>query len=137
MHGPAATPASAAAATSPHDYDYALPAELIAQLPAAEREAARLLVLERSSGAVRHAVVRELPRLLQAGDLLVFNDARVSPARLRCRTASGGAVELLLLSERTPADWICLGRPAKRLRPGTELLLAGGAAATVAERLGA
>jgi S-adenosylmethionine:tRNA ribosyltransferase-isomerase len=119
------------------DYDYELPPELIAQTPAAERDGARLLVLERSAGGLRHGAVRELPRWLRAGDLLVFNDARVRPARLHCRSAGGGAVELLLLAESMPRLWSCLGRPAKRLRPGAALALPGGGAAQVREHAGA
>jgi S-adenosylmethionine:tRNA ribosyltransferase-isomerase len=116
------------------DYDYDLPPELIAQVPADERDAARLMVLERAGGALRHAVVRDLPDCLRAGDLLVFNDARVRPARLHGRTASGGAVELLLLAETAPRRWSCLGRPGKRLRPGAVLLLPDGGRASVVER---
>ena len=119
--------------TSLAAYDFDLPTELIAQLPASEREAARLLVVPRSSAGHRHAVMRDLPDLLRRGDLLVFNDTRVRPARLRCRTASGGAVELLMVGERRPGLWSCLGRPAKRLRAGTTLLLPGAVRATVAE----
>jgi S-adenosylmethionine:tRNA ribosyltransferase-isomerase len=127
----------AAAAPRLADYDYELPAELIAQVPAAERDAARLLVLERRGGTLRHAAVRDLPRFLTAGDLLVFNDARVRPARLACRTASGAAVELLVLAARAPRLWSCLGRPAKRLRAGAALVLPAGGSALVREAVGA
>jgi len=116
-------------------YDYDLPPELIAQTPAAERDSARLLGLDRATGAIRHAIARDLPRLLRPGDLLVVNDTRVRPARLRCRAAGGGAVELLLIAERRARVWTCLGRPAKRLRPGAALSLPGGGAATVRERI--
>jgi S-adenosylmethionine:tRNA ribosyltransferase-isomerase len=119
------------------DYHYDLPPELIAQTPAAERDAARLLVLERASGALRHGVVRELAQFLRPGDLLVFNDARVRSARLHCRTASGGAVELLVVAASEPGLWSCLGRPAKRLRPGAILALPNGGAAVVRAQSGA
>jgi S-adenosylmethionine:tRNA ribosyltransferase-isomerase len=119
------------------DYDYDLPPELIAQTPAAARDAARLLVLERAGGTLRHGVVGQLPQMLRPGDLLVFNDARVRSARLHCRTASGGAVELLVLAETAPRLWSCLARPAKRLRPGAALVLPGGGAAVVREQSGA
>jgi S-adenosylmethionine:tRNA ribosyltransferase-isomerase len=120
----------------PADFDYDLPPELIAQVPSPERDAARLLVLERGSGAPRHALVRDLPQFLRAGDLLVMNDARVRPARLRCRAvAGGGPVELLLLAEESPRVWSCLGRPAKRLRAGTALALPGDGAAVAQGRL--
>jgi S-adenosylmethionine:tRNA ribosyltransferase-isomerase len=79
-------------------YDFALPAERIAQEPAPEREAARLLVLGRTgSDPPAHASVRDLPRLLRPGDLLVVNATRVVPARLRGRKDTGGAAEALLL----------------------------------------
>jgi S-adenosylmethionine:tRNA ribosyltransferase-isomerase len=102
----------------PADFEYELPAELIAQTPAPERDAARLLVLDRASGALRHSTVRALPELLRAGDLLVCNDARVQPARLFCRSASGAAIELLLVRADAPGVWIALGRPAKLLPDG-------------------
>ncbi len=116
------------------DYDYDLPPELIAQMPAPERDAARLLVLERTTGRVQHTAVRALGEYLRGGDLLVVNDTRVRPARLRCRTTSGGTVELLLVRARAPQHWECLGKPAKRLRPGNVLALPGGAAAVVMGR---
>lgn len=107
------------------DYDYDLPPELIAQAPAARRDAARLLCLERTGNALRHSRVDELPALLRRGDLLVFNDTRVRPARLACRSETGGAVELLVLAPAADGTWSCLGRPAKRLRPGMTLVLPG------------
>lgn len=119
------------------DFDYALPPELIAQVPPAARDGGRLLVLERESGAVRHEQVLHLPALLRRGDVLVLNDTRVRPARLYGRTAGSGAVEVLLLAETEAGVWKCLGKPAKRLRPGTALRFAGGAGATVCARLGA
>jgi S-adenosylmethionine:tRNA ribosyltransferase-isomerase len=137
MRESSASPAAVTDSTRRADYDYDLPPERIAQMPAPVRDAARLLVVERVGGALQHAVVGALPQFLHAGDLLVFNDARVRPARLRCRTASGGAVELLLLAERAPHDWSCLGRPAKRLRPDTTLELPGGGTALVRGRIDA
>jgi S-adenosylmethionine:tRNA ribosyltransferase-isomerase len=97
-----------------------LPADRIAQEPLAERDASRLLVLERASGAARHHVFRELPELLQPGDLIVVNRSRVFPARLLGkRPGSGGRVEILLLR---PVDehgeWEALLRPGRRLRAG-------------------
>lgn len=122
--------------TRVEDFDFALPPELIAQEPAAARDAARLLVLDRAGGKLRHAAIRRLPEVLRAGDLLIFNDARVWPARLRCAAAGGGVVELLVVAELEAGAWDCLGRPAKRLRPDTVLRLPGGGAALVRERLG-
>lgn len=110
------------------DFDFDLPESLIAQQPLAERDASRLLVLPKTSGAVTHRQFRELPSLLNEGDLLVFNDARVIPARLIGRKAeSGGRVELLLIEPRpTPEGesgerWICLGQASKKLKPGQRI----------------
>jgi S-adenosylmethionine:tRNA ribosyltransferase-isomerase len=106
------------------DFDYELPEELIAQTPLADRSAARLLVLDRRSGGVRHAVVRELPELLSPGDLLVLNDTRVLPVRLGARRRTGGRVELLFLApdaQDPEVQWMALARPARRLRTGEVL----------------
>ena len=78
------------------DFDFHLPEELIAQFPAAERSASRLLHLDGSSGAVHDHMFRDLPALLKRGDLLLFNDTRVIKARLFGRKASGGSVEVLV-----------------------------------------
>jgi S-adenosylmethionine:tRNA ribosyltransferase-isomerase len=106
------------------DFDFALPDELVAQ-QAAPRGASRLLVLHRESGEVEHGTVRDLPRYLRRGDLLVANDTRVFPARLLGhRVPSGGAVECLLLSreEADPAQsaqiWSALVHPGQKLKPG-------------------
>ncbi|MCH8195936.1 MAG: S-adenosylmethionine:tRNA ribosyltransferase-isomerase, partial [Chloroflexi bacterium] len=80
------------------DFDYALPPELIAQRPIEPRDDARLLAVDRAGGAITHRRFFELGDLLQPGDLLVFNDSRVIPARLRARRVdTGGSAELLLL----------------------------------------
>lgn len=108
-------------------FDYDLPEALIAQRPAAPRDAARLLVLERGSGALTDSVVRELPRFLAPGDLVVLNDTRVMPARLFGEKArTGGAVEVLLLERKTADTWEALVRPGRRLRPGAEVHFGGG-----------
>jgi S-adenosylmethionine:tRNA ribosyltransferase-isomerase len=115
------------------DYDYALPPERIAQEPAEPRDAARLLVLERATGARAHARVRELPRFLRAGDLLVRNATRVLPARLRGRKATGGAVSALLLGEGgAPGRFGALVR-ARGLRVGQKLRFEGAGLALDAE----
>jgi S-adenosylmethionine:tRNA ribosyltransferase-isomerase len=104
------------------DLSYELPGELIAQVPAARREAARLLVLGREDGAVAHRGVRDLPDLLRAGDLLVVNDTRVLPARLDARRASGGRVEVLFLEPAgEDGAWSALARAGGRLEVGEEL----------------
>jgi S-adenosylmethionine:tRNA ribosyltransferase-isomerase len=103
------------------DFDYALPAELIAQTPIEPRDAARLLVLHRGSGAIDHRTVRDLPDLLRVGDLLVANRSRVLPARVWGRLRGGGRAELLLLRRIRPGRWQALGRPGRRLRQGTRV----------------
>jgi S-adenosylmethionine:tRNA ribosyltransferase-isomerase len=109
------------------DYLYELPPELIAQDPAPRRADARLLLLRRGGGVAGESSVRELPRWLRPGDLLVLNDSRVLPARLHTRrTGSGGYVELLLVRPDGAASWLALARPARRLRPGSRLRLARG-----------
>lgn len=107
------------------DFDYELPADRIAQTPIEPRDAAKLLV-DRGSEAPEHRQVRDLPDLLREGDLLVLNETRVIPARLRLRRASGGAAEVLLL-EPWDADrrtWEALVRPGGKLAVG-EILSAG------------
>jgi S-adenosylmethionine:tRNA ribosyltransferase-isomerase len=118
-------------------YDYVLPSELIAQSPAARRDASRLFVL-RENGA-EHRSFDELPLLLRAGDLLVLNETRVIAARLFGRRERGDAhVELLLLHpaqrlryDDTARRWIALARPARRLRAGDRIHFEGGASAEV------
>lgn len=103
------------------DFDYDLPPELIAQDPLARRDASRLLVLDRESGALRHHVFRDLPGLLRPGDLLVVNRSRVFPARLLGRRAGGGAAEVLLLRDLGGDVWEALVRPGRRLRAGARV----------------
>ncbi len=102
-------------------FDYDLPESAIAQTPAEPRDSARLLV-DRGDG-VDHRRVSDLPDLLQEGDLLVVNDTRVLPARLRLVKPTGGAVEVLLVEPTgRPDEWLALVRPGKRVRDGAELL---------------
>jgi len=109
------------------DLDYALEPERIAQTPVEPRDAARLLV-DRGSAAPEHRHVRDLPELLRIGDVVVVNETKVIPARLRLRRATGGASEVLLLEPRDAARrvWEALVRPARKLRPGTQLFSAAG-----------
>jgi S-adenosylmethionine:tRNA ribosyltransferase-isomerase len=101
-------------------FDFTLPHDQIAQQPAADRAAARLLVLDRASGAiVTHATVAALPDFLRAGDALVLNDTRVFPARLiGRRDPSGGAVECLLVRRLEADQWEALMHPGQKLHPG-------------------
>lgn len=108
-------------------YDYQLPPELVAPYPATPRDASRLLVLERDTGAVHHGVFRDLPQWLDRNDLLVANDTRVFPARLQGRKSGGGQVELLLHHLPQPEadhDGSALVRATHRgrLKPGQILL---------------
>jgi len=103
------------------ELDYDLPSDLIAQRPLARRDDARLLVYERSGGGVRHRHFRDLPAELPARALVVVNDTRVVPARLRLRRPTGGAAEMLLLEPREDGLWEALARPSRRLRTGMRL----------------
>jgi S-adenosylmethionine:tRNA ribosyltransferase-isomerase len=116
------------------DLDYELPPALIAQTPAEPRDSARLLVYERATGATRHRHFRDLLDELRADDLVVLNDTRVLPVRLRARRESGGAVEVLLLEPETDGRWQALARPARRLRDG-ETVRAGELAITIERHL--
>ena len=110
-------------------FDYHLPPERIAQYPAEQRDASRLLVGDRAGGRCEDRVFAELPDLLRAGDLLVLNDSRVIPARLLGRLDPGGArVELLFLRALGPSRWEALARPAKRCRPGAVVRFGDGEA---------
>jgi S-adenosylmethionine:tRNA ribosyltransferase-isomerase len=116
-------------------FDYVLPPRLIAQEPAEPRDAARLLVVDRQGDGDAEARVRDLGRFLVAGDCLVVNDTRVVPARLFGRIADA-AVELLLLRDLEDGAWDALARPARRLRPGCVIDLAGGAARATVTGIG-
>ncbi|WP_244532990.1 tRNA preQ1(34) S-adenosylmethionine ribosyltransferase-isomerase QueA [Geitlerinema sp. PCC 9228] len=98
-------------------YDYDLPEERIAQNPVVPRDSSRLLVVD-SPTTHQHRIFRDLPQLLQPGDLLVFNDTRVLPARLYGQKSSGAQAEFLLLEPRADGSWLCLVKPGKRLPPG-------------------
>jgi S-adenosylmethionine:tRNA ribosyltransferase-isomerase len=106
------------------DFDYELPAKNIAQHPAATRDQARLLVLQRDTKDLEHRRFPDLLRFLEPGDVLVLNDSRVIPARLRGVNArTGGQFELLLVEEATPGEWWVMLRPGRRGRVGTQIVL--------------
>ena len=109
-----------------HDFYFDLPQELIAQTPLQQRDASRLLCLDRNTGAWSHRHFYDLPELLRPGDCLIMNDSRVLPARLlgsriRPDGSLGGACEVLLLIDRGDNVWECLVRPGRRLRPGARV----------------
>jgi S-adenosylmethionine:tRNA ribosyltransferase-isomerase len=106
------------------DFDFALPPELIAQAPPAERGTSRLLVLEKATGRLTHARIADLPGWLRAGDVLVVNDTRVFPARLLGRREpSGGRVEVLLLERLGPDRFDALVHPGQKLKVGARMIL--------------
>lgn len=117
---------SQGAAVKTRDFDYELPPELIAQAPLPGRSDSRLLVADACRRRLEDRVFRELPKLLRAGDLLVFNDTRVLPARLRARKDSGGAVELLLERLTGIDRGLFQLRASKKPGPGRTLRLADG-----------
>jgi S-adenosylmethionine:tRNA ribosyltransferase-isomerase len=101
------------------DFDYHLTEELIAQTPVEPRDHSRLMVLDRASGAIEHRRFYDLPQYLRRGDVLVFNDSRVIPARLHARrVGGGGSVELLLLKREAPGRWHSLVKPGRKMRQG-------------------
>jgi S-adenosylmethionine:tRNA ribosyltransferase-isomerase len=127
------------------DFDYALPEAQIAQEPVTPRDASRLLVLPQDGGPVVHRTFTDLPDLLAPGDLLVFNDTKVIPARLVGTKPSGGRAELLLCDALDGPDarpdglgrrWRALGQASKPIRAGTTLSFGGALAARVLEAEG-
>src|SRR5262245_13215645 len=104
------------------DFDYELPAELIAQVPLPERDASRMKILDRASRSWRDSMFSAFPDCLHENDIVVLNNTRVFPARLIGeRIPSGGQVELLLLRETARNRWLALARPARRLHAGNRL----------------
>ena len=118
-------------------YDYHLPPACIAQAPAEPRDSARLLVLDRHTGAITHSTFREIGTFLQPGDLLVANESRVLPARLHGHKAdTGAAVEILLLAMRPeygPTVWETLVKPGRRVKPGHQVTFAQQLSADILE----
>jgi S-adenosylmethionine:tRNA ribosyltransferase-isomerase len=116
------------------DFNYELPEELIAQQPLAERSASRLLTLDGATGALADRQIRELPELLADGDLLLFNDTRVIPARLYAIKESGGKVELLLERPLEGHTALAHARASKPLRPDMPLQSRGGVLRVIEKR---
>jgi S-adenosylmethionine:tRNA ribosyltransferase-isomerase len=105
-----------------NDFDYFLPSELIAQTPIEPRDESRLMVLDRSDGSIKHHKFFEITDYLRDGDILVFNNSRVIPARLNGRKVdSGGRVEILLLCRLDANIWEALVKPGKRVNVGTRV----------------
>lgn len=104
------------------DFEYTLPEELIAQRPLPQRDASRLMVVNRADNGIKHKQFRNILDYLNPGDVLVVNNSRVIPARLYGRKASGGKVEILLLEQQGPTSWKALVG-GKRLREGTAITI--------------
>jgi S-adenosylmethionine:tRNA ribosyltransferase-isomerase len=116
------------------DFDFALPPELIAQAPAPARDQSRLLVLSRTDGRIAHQKFRDILDYFRPGDVLVLNNSRVIPARLRGKNArTGGAFEIFLLEENSLNDWWTLMKPGKRAPLGTQINLTDKISARVME----
>ena len=110
-----------------HDFYFDLPPTLIAQTPIQRRDASRLLVLDKNTGATEHRHFFDLPAYLRPGDCLILNNSRVLPARLLGhRVPGGGACEILLLIDRGDNVWECLVRPGKKLRTGAKVSFGDG-----------
>ncbi|MGQ0607330.1 MAG: tRNA preQ1(34) S-adenosylmethionine ribosyltransferase-isomerase QueA [Chloroflexota bacterium] len=119
-------------------FDYQLPPDAVAQVPAEPRDASRLLVLERASGHMEHTRFHEVGESLRASDLLVVNDSRVIPARLPATRDTGAVAEILMLRplEGDVERWVALVRPSRRLAVGVRVRLRTGDSVEVGERLG-
>ncbi len=103
------------------DFDYDLPQELIAQHPMEPRDHSRLLVVDKKTGEIEHKHFYDLVNYLKPGDVLVFNDTRVIPARLHGTKNTGAHVEVFLLTRRDATDWEVLVRPGKKLQVGAKI----------------
>ncbi|MEC8858346.1 MAG: S-adenosylmethionine:tRNA ribosyltransferase-isomerase, partial [Chloroflexota bacterium] len=109
------------------DFDYDLPSELIAQSPVEPRDSSRLLVMHRDTGALEHRHFPDLLEYLLPGDVMVFNQSRVIPARLYGHRAdTGSKAEFLLLRRNADGTWQAIARPGRRLRPGVVVDIPGG-----------
>ncbi len=117
-----------------HDFWYELPEELIAQTPLQQRDASRLLVLNKENGALAHRHFYDILDYLNPGDCLVMNDSRVLPARLLGHRPTGGAVEVLLLRDLGNKKWECLVKPGRKMQQGSDVIFGNGElTATVTE----
>lgn len=116
------------------DFNYELPPELIAQVPVEPRDSSRLLMLNRQNGDIQHAQFRDLLNEVRPGDVWIFNNTRVIPARLYGHRPSGGKVEVLLLHPLGDNRWEVLVKPGKKALPGTEIIFAENLQAQVEEK---
>lgn len=109
------------------DFYYDLPEELIAQTPVEPRDSSRMMHIDRKTGKIEHGFFHDLPSFLKKGDLLIVNDSRVIPARLYGqKKETGGAIEFLLLEQKTNQNWEIICRPAKKAKPGARFVFGNG-----------
>ncbi len=104
------------------DFDYSYPPELVANYPAVQRDASRMMVVDRSSQKISHHTFLDFPNYLNPGDLLVINDSKVFPCRLFTQKKTGGKVEVFLLRQESPQVWECLITDSKKILPNSELI---------------
>lgn len=121
------------------DFNYSLPKELIAQFPSEKRDESRLMILHKKTGEIEHRRFFELTEYLKAGDVLVFNNTKVIPARLFGRKTTGGIAEVLLIQKSEVRSkwlevWTCLIKPGRGLKNGSEIAFDNGLRARVIER---
>lgn len=112
------------------DFDYDLPAELIAQTPLPNRDDSRMMVVRRKDGTIRHARFKDFPEYIGAGDVLVLNDTKVIPAKAWGKRG-GASVDFLFIKEQAPGSWDVLCKPAKRIRVGDKIDFSDGLQAEV------
>ncbi len=118
------------------DFDYAYPPEAVAQEPLPDRSASRLLVLDKSSGAVTHSRFRDFPTLLEPGDVLVRNTSRVVPARLHGRRDNGRPAEILLVHAEADGTWLAMVHPGGKLKVGRRVYFGNETAVEIVEVVG-
>ncbi|MEP7214215.1 MAG: tRNA preQ1(34) S-adenosylmethionine ribosyltransferase-isomerase QueA [Acidobacteriota bacterium] len=117
------------------EFDFQLPQELIAQSPLGDRDASRMLVVNRSDNSFADHLFHDLPQQLAAGDVLVLNNTKVFPARLNGNLETGASIELFLIDETDENVWTALARPGRRLKLGKVVRFAGGLSARILEKL--
>ncbi len=119
-----------------HEFDYKYPEELVAKHPLNDRDASKMMVVNRASHEITHSFVKELPSFLKKGDVLVINNSRVFPARLIGKKESGGAIEILLLNRQDEKTWKCITNRTAKLKIGSKMIFAEGLECKILSREG-
>ena len=117
------------------EFDYELPEELIAQMPADKRQNSRMLVMNRANHNIEHKHFYDIVDLIEPGSLLVLNDTKVLPARLRGEKETGAKIEIFLLKQTVEDCWDVLIKPSKRVKPGTVVKISDELSVEVLKRL--